>query len=73
MDQTMYPTYMEPSQSRNIYWNYYDPLTGTLMRQINNCIGSRLIDGTELAYGTANSTILGPALRARLATCIVGT
>jgi len=42
------------------YWNYYDPMTGTLVRQISNCSSARLIDGTVLAFGAANSpTILG--------------
>jgi hypothetical protein len=44
------------------YWNYYDPLTGVLVRQINNCSTAKLIDGTVLGFGAANSpTILGGA------------
>jgi hypothetical protein len=46
------------------YWNYYDPLTGVLIRQINNCSTARLLDGTELAYGAQSPTATGvnPAL-----------
>ena len=44
------------------YWNYYDALTGTLIRQISNCSSARLVDGTILGFGAANSpTILGGA------------
>ncbi len=34
-------------------WNFYDPLTGTLMRSIDNASASiyRLVDGTNFAYG----------------------
>ncbi len=39
------------------YWNYYDPLTGTLMRQITNASSARLIDGTELAFGASNGYV----------------
>ena len=45
------------------YWNYYDPLTGVLVKQINNCSTSRLIDGTLLAFGAANSTIVGAGIK----------
>ena len=44
-----------------VYWDYYDAFTGTLLTQINNCVGSRLIDGTVLAFGAASSPILGGA------------
>jgi hypothetical protein len=44
------------------YWNYYDALTGVLVRQIANASSARLIDGTPLAFGAANSpTVLGGA------------
>jgi len=33
------------------YWNYYDALTGVLVRQISNASSARLIDGTVLAFG----------------------
>jgi hypothetical protein len=39
------------------YWNYYDPLTGTLIRQISNASSARLIDGTVLAFGAANNRV----------------
>ncbi|MGD6809771.1 MAG: PQQ-binding-like beta-propeller repeat protein [Candidatus Bathyarchaeia archaeon] len=40
-----------------VYWNYYDPLTGTLVRQIANASSARLIDGTVLAFGAANGYV----------------
>ena len=43
------------------YWNYYDPATGTLVMQLYGCVASRLIDGTDLAFGAANSPLLGGA------------
>jgi hypothetical protein len=36
----------------SVYWNYYDALTGALIRQYNNCGSARLIDGSVLAFGT---------------------
>ena len=48
--------------NNTVYWNYYDPLTGVLVRQINNASTAKLIDGTVLGFGAANSpTILGGA------------
>jgi hypothetical protein len=45
-----------------VYWNYYDPVTGILLRQINNCSSCRLIDNSNMAFGAANSpTVLGGA------------
>jgi hypothetical protein len=45
-----------------VYWNYYDPITGVLLRQINNCSSARLIDNSNMAFGAANSpTVLGGA------------
>jgi len=38
------------------YWSYYDPATGTLLRQLANATSSRLIDGTELAFGAGTIT-----------------
>jgi hypothetical protein len=38
------------------YWNYYDPATGTLLRQFANASSSRLIDGTALAFGAGTIT-----------------
>ena len=38
------------------YWNYYDPLTGVLVRQINNASAAQLVDGTELAFGAGKPT-----------------
>jgi hypothetical protein len=43
-----------------VYWNYYDPFTGVLLRQISNCSSARLIDNSNMAFGAANSpTVLG--------------
>ncbi len=43
-----------------VYWNYYDPFTGVLVRQISNATSARLIDGSNMAFGAANSpTVLG--------------
>jgi hypothetical protein len=39
------------------YWNYYDPLTGTLMLQIANASSARLIDGDVLAFGASNGYV----------------
>ena len=39
-----------------VYWNYYDPLTGALLYQINNAGAARLIDGTVLAFGAQPPT-----------------
>ena len=39
------------------YWNYYNPFTGVLTRQIANASAARLIDGTMLAFGVG--TIVG--------------
>ena len=39
------------------YWNYYDPLTGALMRQLANAQSARLIDGTVLAFGASNGYV----------------
>jgi hypothetical protein len=36
-------------------WNYYDPLTGTLLQSLTNAMPARLIDGTMLAYGVTSS------------------
>jgi hypothetical protein len=41
-----------------VYWNYYDPLTGTLLRQINNATSSRLIEDSNLAFGVASNNYL---------------
>jgi hypothetical protein len=38
------------------YWNYYDPLTGNLVRQLSNATNARLIDGTVLAFGAGTVT-----------------
>jgi len=39
-------------------WNYYDPFTGLLMRQIFNASSSyKIIDGTNLAYATASNVL----------------
>jgi hypothetical protein len=39
-------------------WNYYDPLTGSLVRSIVNASsGFRVVDGTNLAYGTAKGNL----------------
>ena len=44
------------------YWNYFDPLTGFLMRSISNAsTGARLIDGTVLGFGAG--TITGQTAR----------
>ncbi len=40
------------------YWNYYDPLTGTLVRTISNASSSRLIDNSNLAYGVVNNNMM---------------
>lgn len=43
-----------------VYWNFYDPFTGVLLRQISNCSSARLIDGSNMAFGAANSpAVLG--------------
>jgi hypothetical protein len=39
------------------YWNYYDPLTGALIRQLANAQSARLIDGTPLAFGASNGYV----------------
>jgi hypothetical protein len=39
------------------YWNYYDPFTGYLLRQITNASSARLVDGTVLAFGAANNQV----------------
>jgi len=39
-----------------VYWEYYDALTGVLVRQFNNCASARLIDGTVLAFGAQSYT-----------------
>ena len=39
-----------------VYWMYYDPLTGALMREISNCGSAKLIDGTILAFGAQAGT-----------------
>jgi hypothetical protein len=41
-------------QSNGTIWNYYDPFTGALVRSIVNCSSARLVDGTNLAFGTAS-------------------
>ncbi|HLN46137.1 MAG TPA: PQQ-binding-like beta-propeller repeat protein [Candidatus Sulfotelmatobacter sp.] len=38
-------------------WNFYDPLTGALARSIVNCTSARMIDGTNLAYGTRSGKL----------------
>src|SRR5208283_1383891 len=40
-----------------VYWLYYDPLTGQLVRQLNNCGSAKPIDGTVLAYGCQAGTV----------------
>ena len=49
-----YTTYLYGTQGS--YWNYYDPLTGTLVMQINNATSAKLIDGTVLAFGAGTIT-----------------
>ena len=45
-----------------LYWNYYDPFTGALVRTIDNASSARLIDDSNMAFGAANSpTVLGGA------------
>ncbi len=40
-------------------WNYYDPMTGTLVRSIVNAsTGFYFIDGSELAYGVVNNNLI---------------
>ena len=34
------------------YWNYYDPATGLLLRQLSNASAAQLVDGTILAFGS---------------------
>ncbi len=38
-------------------WNFYDPLTGKVVRSIVNCSSARLVDGTNLGYGTRSGTL----------------
>ena len=39
-----------------VYWNYYDALSGVLIRQYSNCGSARLIDGDVLAFGAQSLT-----------------
>ncbi len=39
-------------------WKYYDPFDGSVKRSISNCSsGFRVVDGTNLAYGTASGNL----------------
>ena len=44
-------------QSSGSTWNYYDAFSGALVRSLVNCSSARLIDGTELAFGTASGNV----------------
>jgi len=51
----------------NVYWNYYDAMTGNLMISIKNAGNARLIDGTVLAFGAqAPTTVTDTALNGYL-------
>jgi hypothetical protein len=54
-----YTSYLFGTRSASgvTYWNYYDPLTGTLMIQLANAQSARLIDGTPLAFGASNGYV----------------
>jgi hypothetical protein len=49
-----YTSYLYGTQGSN--WNYYDPLTGTLVITFVNATSSRPIDGTVLAFGAGTIT-----------------
>jgi len=44
-------------ESSGTTWNYRDPRTGTIVRSLSNCSSARMIDGTNLAYGTRSGTV----------------
>jgi len=58
--ESSYGSYQQPYLFGRInvdgveYWNYYDPLTGNLVREIRNAEIARLIDGTPLAFGASS-------------------
>ncbi|MGD6809877.1 MAG: PQQ-binding-like beta-propeller repeat protein [Candidatus Bathyarchaeia archaeon] len=44
-------------QASGTTWNYYNPLTGAIVRSLSNCSSARLVDGTNLAYGAASGNL----------------